>query len=217
MKMKARPNSTLGLPSPKQLLVWEPGDWQYQKFLDRGIIFLQGEIDDDLSSEFTFQLIHLTKIEPPMEGGQRKPIWIILDSCGGDVFAGLGIFDTIRAAVASGAEINILGKGLVASMATAVLQAGSKRFVLPHTQFLVHEISQSIFDMIEKVSVGEERVEEGKRINFVVMSIIAERAGISVEELIKFSKKKDCWYDVQSALKIGSRGLADEVVISLPF
>ena len=217
MSAKVKPNRVSSSANPKQLLIWEPGDWQYQKFLDRGIIFLQGEIDDDLSAEFTFQLIHLTKIEPPIEGGKRKPIWIVLDSCGGDVFAGLGIFDMIRAAVADGAEINILGKGLVASMATAVLQAGSKRFVLPHTQFLVHEVSQSIFDAIEKVSVGEERVEEGKRINAIVMGIIAERAGIGVEELIKISRKKDCWFDVQSALKIGSHGLADEIITSLPF
>lgn len=215
--MKAKPNSTPKPVNPKQLLIWDPTDWQYQKFLDQGIIFLQGEIDEDLSSEFSYELVHLTKIEPPMEGGKKKPIWIVLDSCGGDVFAGLAIYDMVKAAVASGTEVNILGKGLVASMATAVLQSGSKRFVLPHTQFLVHEISQSIFDMIEKVSVGEERVEEGKRINLIVMGIIAERAGIGVDELIKISKKRDCWYDAQSALKVGSHGLADGVVTSLPF
>lgn len=215
--MKVKPTNVPRPINLKQVLNWEPDDWQHQKFLDRGIIFLQGEIDDDLSFEFSCQLIHLTKIEPPREGDRRKPIWIVLDSCGGDVFAGLAIYDMIKAVVADGAEINILGKGMVASMAAAVLQAGSKRFVLPHTQFLVHEISQSIFDVIEKVSVGEERVEEGKRLNLIVMGIIAERAGIDVGELIKVSKKKDCWYDAQSALKVGSHGLADEVVTSLPF
>ena len=215
--MKAKLSNTPRSANLKQVLNWEPGDWQYQKFLDRGIISLQGEIDDDLSFEFTLQLIHLTKIEPPMEGGQRKPIWIILDSCGGDVFAGLAIYDMIKAAVADSAEINILGKGMVASMAAAVLQAGSKRLVLPHTQFLVHEISQSIFDVIEKVSAGEERVEEGKRLNLIVMGIIAKRAGIGVDELIKISKKKDCWYDAPGALKVGNHGLADEIIVSLPF
>lgn len=214
--MKTKPRGISKPISPKQLLVWEPNDWQYQKFLDRGIIFLHGEIDDDSSFEFGCQLIHLTKIEPPMEGGKKKPIWIVLDSCGGDVFAGLAIYDLIKAAVADGTEVNILGKGLVASMATAVLQSGSKRLVLPHTQFLVHEISQSIFDVIEKVSAGEERVEEGKRVNLIVMGIIAERAGIGVDELIKISKKKDCWYDAQGALKVGSHGLADEIITSLP-
>ncbi len=214
--MKTKPRGISKPISPKQLLIWEPNDWQYQKFLGRGIIFLHGEIDDDLSFEFCCQLIHLTKIEPPMEGGKKKPIWIVLDSCGGDVFAGLAIYDLIKAAVADGTEVNILGKGLVASMATAVLQSGSKRLVLPHTQFLVHEISQSIFDVIEKVSAGEERVEEGKRVNLIVMGIIAERAGIGVDELIKISKKKDCWYDAQGALKVGSHGLADEIITSLP-
>ncbi len=213
--MKVKPTNVSRPINLKQVLNWEPADWQYQKFLDRGIIFLQGEIDEDLSFEFSHQLIHLTKIEFPILS--KGPIWIVLDSCGGDVFAGLAIYDMIRAAVANGTEVNILGKGMVASMAAAVLQAGSKRFVLPHTQFLVHEISQSIFDVIEKVSVGEERVEEGKRVNFIVMGIIAERAGIGVDELIKISKKKDCWYDAQSALKVGSHGLADEVVTSLPF
>ncbi len=215
--MKTRLNSTPKLANLKQVLNWDPSDWQYQKFLDQGIIFLHGEIDDDSSFEFCCQLIHLTKIEPPMEGGKKKPIWIVLDSCGGDVFAGLAIYDLVKAAVADGTEVNILGKGLVASMATAVLQFGSKRLILPHTQFLVHEISQSIFEIIEKVSEGEERVAEGKRINLIVMGIIAERAGISIDELIRISKKKDCWYDAQGALKVGNHGLADGIIVSLPF
>ncbi len=215
--MKARPNSTSKPANLKQVLNWTPTDWQYQKFLDRGIVFIQGVTDGAMSSEFSYEMMHLTKIEPPMEGGTKKPIWIILDSCGGSVVAGLAIYDTIKATVASGAEVNIIGKGIVASMASVIIQAGSKRLALPHTQFLVHEISQSIFEEEEKVSEGEERIQEVKRINRIIMNIIAERAGIDVDELIKLSKKKDCWFDALGARKLGTNGLIDEIITTFPF
>jgi len=211
-------SSLKGVPSEiKQVLNWELSDYQYQQFLSKGIIFLQGEIEEEMSFEFAHELIHVTRLDPPMDGDRKKPIWVILDSPGGDVFAGFAIHDMIRSAVAGGAEINILGKGLMASMATVVLQAATKRFTLPYTQFLVHEVSQSIFEIGEKVSEGEERVEESKRINRIVMGIIAKRVGMNVDDLIKISKKKDCWFDADGALKLGEHGLVDQVIEALPF
>ncbi len=201
----------------KQVLQWDPSDWQYSRFLKRGILFLQGEVCDEMSFELTSELIHLTKFEPPMEDDKKVPISIILDSPGGDVFAGFAIHNMIRAAVVGGTEVNIIGKGLMASMATVILQAGSRRLALPHTQFLVHEVSQSIFEITEKVSETEERVEESKRLNRIVMGIIAQRVGMNVDELIKLSKKKDCWFDGNGALKLGTHGLIDGIVEQLPF
>lgn len=211
------PSPTVKPASLKQVLNWTPSDWQYQKFLDRGIVFIQGGIDGEMSSEFSCEMMHLTKIELPMEGENKRPIWIILDSYGGIVVAGLAIYDTIKAAVASGAEVNIIGKGIVASMASVIIQAGSRRFALPHTQFLVHEVSQSVFEEEEKVSEGEERIQENKRINRIIMNVIAERAGIDVDELIKLSKKKDCWFNAEAARKLGTNGLIDEIVTAFPF
>jgi ATP-dependent Clp endopeptidase proteolytic subunit ClpP len=205
------------VPGVKQVLQWEPSDWQYDQFLKSGVIFLQDEIDGEMSYEFAHEIIHLTKLEPPIKDGKQLPISIILDSPGGDVFAGFGIHNMIQAAVLGGAQVNIIGKGLMASMATVVLQAGSQRLALPHTQFLVHEISQSIFEVTEKVSETEERVEESKRLNRIVMGVIAERVGMSVDELIKISKKKDCWFDAKQALKLGEHGLIDKIVDTLPF
>jgi ATP-dependent Clp endopeptidase proteolytic subunit ClpP len=215
--MKSGPDSALNLANLKQVLNWTLTDWQYQKFLDKGIIFIQGAIDEEMSSEFSYEMMHLTKIEPPMEDGVRKPIWIILDSCGGIIVAGLAIYDTIKAAVSSGAEVNIIGRGIVASMASVIIQAGTRRFSLPHTQFLVHEVSQSVSEADEKVSEGEERVQENKRINRIIMEIIAERAGTGVDELIKLSKKKDCWFDASGARGLGANGLIDEIITAFPF
>lgn len=214
---KRTAGNNLLVPGIKQVLQWEPADWQYQQFINKGIIFLQDEINNELSSEFTLELIYLTKMEPPMKDGKPLPISIILDSPGGDVFAGFAIHNMIRAAVVSGIEVNIIGKGLMASMATVILQAGSRRLALPHTQFLVHEISQDIFAVTEKVSETEERVEETKRLNRIVMDIIAQRVGMDVDALIKLSKKRDCWFDGQGALKLGTNGLIDEIVETFPF
>lgn len=215
MKNERKVNSLV--PGVKQVLQWEASDWQYDQFLKMGVIFLQDEIDGEASYEFAHEMIHLTKLEPPKKNGELLPISIILDSPGGDVFAGFGIHNMIQAAVIGGAKVNIIGKGLMASMATVVLQAGSRRLALPHTQFLVHEISQSIFEVTEKVSETEERVEESKRLNRIVMGMIAGRVGMPVDELIKISKKKDCWFDAKQALKLGEHGLIDEIVETLPF
>lgn len=188
-------------------------DSMFLSFLKNGILFLDNEIDECAFSVFCRDLLYLRLLEPT----QGKPIWIILNSPGGEVLHGLGIYDFIKSITNSGTEVNILAMGEAASMATVILQAGSKRYSMPNTQFLVHEMSQSIFSKDEKLSEGEERVKENKRINRIVMGLIAERAGISTEELVKISKKKECWYDATQAMELGTNGLIDQIITELPF
>jgi ATP-dependent Clp protease protease subunit len=188
-------------------------DSMFLNFLKNGVLFLDNEIDECAFSGFCRDLLYLK-----LSGlGEGKPIWIILNSPGGDVLHGLGIYDFIKSVTNTGATVNILTMGVTASMATVILQAGSKRYSMPNAQFLVHEISQSILSQNEKVSDGEERVAENVRINKVVMGLIAKRVGVSADELIKTSKKKDCWYDALQARSLGTNGLVDEIIDILPF
>jgi len=56
-----------------------------------------------------------------------------------------------------------------------------------------------------------------KRINRIIMSLIAQRAGLSIDKLLAKTKKKDFWLDSTEAKKFGVNGLIDEIITELPF
>ena len=153
-------------------------DEKYAFFQDQGVLFLEAEIDEAIASIFPLELMHLHK-----NFDTSKPIWVMLNSPGGLVHYGLGIHDSIKMITATGRVVNVLGTGLVASMATVILQAGTRRYSLPNTQFLLHQVSEFIIFKREEVTEQEERAEETKRINNIVMNIIANRSGADVDDL----------------------------------
>ncbi len=122
----------------RRIMRLEPGDERRYALSEKGILILDDEIDGSASYTFILDFVyrHLLEIS--------KPIWIVLKSPGGDVAEGFAIFDLIKALTATGREVNILGVGCVASMATAIMQAGTSRYSLPNTQFLVHQIRQTL-------------------------------------------------------------------------
>lgn len=195
----------------RKVMRLDPGDEKRELLAEKGIFFLD-EIDENNAYVIFLEVIYLHLIN------FNSPIWIILNSPGGDAASGLAIIDTIRALVKKGRVVNILGVGEVASMATAVMQAATKRYCLPNTQFLVHQVRQTLpFFKQEEVNEGRERVAEMDRINDIVMGIIAHRSGIELDEIKKLSDKKDYWMDASKALKFGTHGLIDEVITELPF
>ncbi len=189
-----------------------PGDEKRMALAESGVFFLE-EIDDSSSYALVQHLLfkHVYEIT-------KTPIWIILDSPGGDVAPGLAIFDAIKAFAAKGREVNIIGNGEVASMATAIMQAGTRRYSLPSTQFLVHQVRQTLpFFKSEEVNEGRERQAEMDRINDIVMKMIADRAGMDLDEIKKLSEKKDYWLNAQGAKNFGKNGLIDEIITAWPF
>jgi len=185
-----------------------PASERYMKLRNRGILVLASEVDEDTFGEFCENIIYLG-IKPFSE-----PIWVILDSVGGNVYDGLGLHDIIRASIKKGREVNVLGVGLVASMASVIMQAGSKRLALPQTQFLLHQIREGLVLKVEEVSEGEERVAEAVRLNRVVLNIVAERSGKNLEEILRLVRKKDYWLDAKGAKEFG---LIDEITEEWPF
>ncbi len=186
-----------------------PGDEERMALAEKGVFSLE-EIDNSSSYTLTqhFLYKHLFQVS--------TPIWIVMNSPGGDVAHGLAIYDAIRMLAARGREVNVLGIGHVASMATVIMQAATNRYSTPHTQFLIHQVSQTIVDH-EEVNKSKDRVEETERLNNIVMGLIASRVGIDLEELKELCKKKDYWLDSESALKFGNHGLIDKVVTELLF
>ena len=196
----------------KKVMRLEPGDEKRYSLAEKGVLILSDEIDGSASYSFALDFVYRHLM------GDKAKVWIFLNSPGGDVAEGFAIFDLIKALAASGLEVNILGVGCVASMATAIMQAGTKRYALPNTQFLVHQVREVLpFFKMEEVNEGRERQQEKDRINDIVMKMIADRVGMSLDEIKKLSEKKDYWLDAQSAKKFGTHGLIDEVITAFPF
>lgn len=195
---------------PRRLIKLDLIDEKLQALADRGIILVSGPMGEGSSNMLflTMSGLHMSK--------PAKPIWIILKSEGGYIEEGLAMIDVIRAFIKKGTEVNILGVGVIASMAAGVMQAGVKRYALPHTQFMIHEVSQEIVAR-ENASESEDRATEIKRVNRIFLDIISTRSGVDRAKLVSDVHKKDLWLDAQQAKAFGLYGLIDEVVETYPF
>lgn len=198
---------------------------RYFSLRKRGILFLDDEIDEGIFSKICRDIIYLgtggsvldKSLELDLEEEKKKPLWIVLCSVGGSILYGFGIHDCIRMVANCGREVNILAVGFVASMASVVLQAGTRRLALPNTQFLIHQASESVFSFKEEVNQLKERAQELERLNRRTMGIIAERSGAKIEDLLVMTTKTDVWFDCERARKLGTAGLVDEIIDTFPF
>ena len=106
----------------------------YSRLLKERIIFLTGQINDNVASLVTAQLLFLEAEDP------KKEIYLYINSPGGLVTAGLGIYDTMQYIKP---DISTLCIGQAASMGSFLLAAGTKgkRFSLPNSRIMVHQPS----------------------------------------------------------------------------
>lgn len=104
----------------------------YSRLLEDRIIFLSGEINDQVANSIVAQLIYLEGKNPD------KDIFLYINSPGGSVSAGLAIFDTINYIKC---DVSTICIGLAASMGAFLLSAGTKgkRFALPNSEIMIHQ------------------------------------------------------------------------------
>lgn len=171
-----------------------------KRMLDNRMLYFTGEVDLDKAKSACRHLEYMASVND-------EPITIVLNSVGGEVYAGLLLYNTIKDIIDNrGIDINIEARGLVASVATIVLQAGSKRLSAKRTRFLLHEVMHWSYG---KSSELEEESKEVKTVNRMLAEILAERSGKKTETILKDIKKKEFWMSAEDAL---SYGLIDEVV-----
>ena len=132
-----------------------------------------------------------------LEKKSRKPIEIVLNSPGGNVYDGLNIYDRIRY---SKCPIGIVGTGLVASMALIIFLAGKIRYVTPNTILMNHQIASEVQGKYNDLKV---ELEEINRLEDLCVSLIAERTGLSAKKIKADIKKGDDYIDVNRAIKEG--------------
>ncbi len=170
----------------------------YSRLLKERIIFLTGQINDNVASLVTAQLLFLEAEDP------KKDIYLYINSPGGLVTAGLGIYDTMQYIKP---EISTLCIGQAASMGSFLLAAGSKgkRFSLPNSRIMVHQPSAGFQGQATDIEIhANEVLSLKKRLN----EIYSKHTDKSVDE-IKNALERDNFMTADAAK---SFGLIDEVV-----
>jgi ATP-dependent Clp protease protease subunit len=170
----------------------------YSRLLKERIIFLTGQINDNVASLVTAQLLFLEAENP------KKEIYLYINSPGGLVTAGLGIYDTMQYVKP---DISTLCIGQAASMGSFLLSAGKKgkRFSLPNSRIMVHQPSAGFQGQATDIEIhANEVLSLKKRLN----EIYSKHTGKTVDE-IKTALERDNFMTADSAK---SFGLIDEVV-----
>jgi len=135
-----------------------------------------------------------------------KPITIILNSPGGSVIDGLGLFDYILKLRADGHHVTVVVLGMAASMGGILLQAGDKRVIGKYSQVLIHEVAAGTSG---KLPAMEDRVAYYKSLWLQLSEILAERSLMSVSQIRTRASRTDWWLTSKEAIELG---FADEVL-----
>jgi ATP-dependent Clp protease protease subunit len=170
----------------------------YSRLLKERIIFLTGQINDNVASLVTAQLLFLEAEDP------KKEIYLYINSPGGLVTAGLGIYDTMQYVKP---DISTLCIGQAASMGSFLLAAGTKgkRFSLPNSRVMVHQPSAGFQGQVTDIEIHANEVSSlKKRLN----EIYSKHTGKSVDE-VKEALERDNFMTAEVAKDFG---LIDEVV-----
>jgi ATP-dependent Clp protease protease subunit len=170
----------------------------YSRLLKERIIFLTGQINDNIASLVTAQLLFLEAEDP------KKEIYLYINSPGGLVTAGLGIYDTMQYVKP---DISTLCIGQAASMGSFLLAAGTrgKRFSLPNSRIMVHQPSAGFHGQATDIEIhANEVLSLKKRLN----EIYSKHTNKTVDE-IKSALERDNFMTADVAQ---SFGLIDEVV-----
>lgn len=170
----------------------------YSRLLKERIVFIVGHITDSVASLVTAQLLYLESENP------KKEIHLYINSPGGLVTAGLGIYDTMQYIKS---EVSTLCIGQACSMASFLLAAGQKgkRFSLPNSRIMVHQPSAGFQGQATDIEIhANEVLSLKKRLN----EIYSKHTGQSVNE-IKVALERDNFMTSENAK---SFGLIDKVV-----
>ena len=170
----------------------------YSRLLKERIVFVVGPINDNIASLVTAQLLFLESEDP------KKDISLYINSPGGLVTAGLGIYDTMQYIKP---EVSTLCIGQAASMGSFLLSAGKKgkRFSLPNSRIMVHQPSAGYQGQATDIEIhANEVMSLKKRLN----EIYSKHTGKGVEE-IKSALERDNFMTPENAKEFG---LIDKVV-----
>jgi ATP-dependent Clp protease protease subunit len=174
----------------------------YSRLLKDRIIFLQGEIEDDMANLIVAQMLFLQFDDP------KADIHLYVNSPGGSVTAGMSIFDTMRYVTCDVATYCI---GIAASMATTLLAAGTKgkRNVLPNAEVMIHQVLGGARGPATDIEIRTRHLlRTKKRMN----EILSELTGQPLPRIEKDTDRDN----FMTAREAKEYGLVDHVLERLP-
>lgn len=159
--------------------------------MDR-IIFMGTPIDDYTANVIQAQLLYLDSADP------GKDISIYINSPGGSVYAGLGIYDTMQYI---GCDISTICTGMAASMAAVLLVSGTpeKRFALQHSRVMIHQPMGGAQGQASDIEITAREIQKLKK---ELYTIIADHSGNDYEKVWNDSDR-DYWMTAQEACDYG--------------
>ena len=166
--------------------------------MDR-IIFLGTEINDYTANTLSAQLLYLDSVDP------GKDISIYINSPGGSVYAGLGIYDTMQYI---GSDVATVCTGMAASMAAVLLVAGAKgkRFALRHSRVMIHQPMGGAQGQASDIEITAREI---RKLKDELYHIISDHSGQPFDKVEKDSDR-DYWMTAQEACDYG---MIDRVLI----
>lgn len=169
--------------------------------MDR-IIFMGEPVNDYVANIVTAQLLFLDSTD------RTRDIQMYINSPGGSVYAGLGIYDTMQFV---SPDVATICTGIAASMAAVLMAAGvpGKRSALKHARIMVHQPSGSIGGQASDIQITAREI---RKIRHELDEILATHTG-KTPEAIAADRDRDFWMSAQEAKEYG---LVDEVLLTNP-
>lgn len=163
------------------------------------IIYFTGVVNSETCDTAIAQLLYLSSVD-------ERDISMYINSPGGSVVDGLGLVDTMNYI---NCDIATTCIGMAASMGSVLLSNGAKgkRFVLPHSRVMIHQVSSSQSGTLADLEI---EIEQTRRCKNDVYKILADNTGHTFEEMEKLCDRNN-WFIGQEAVDLG---IADKVLIS---
>ncbi|MEM6298282.1 MAG: ATP-dependent Clp protease proteolytic subunit [Bacteroidota bacterium] len=165
--------------------------------MDR-IIFMGTGVDSQVANIITAQLLFLESAD------EERDILLYINSPGGSVYAGLGMYDTMQYVKP---DVATICTGLAASMGAVLLAAGhdGKRSALPHARIMIHQVSSGTQGQLSDMEIA---LRETVRVRDELYKILAHHTGKTFDDILRDSDR-DNWMSSEEAKEYG---LIDEVL-----
>lgn len=171
----------------------------YSRLLKDRIIFISGEVEDNMANLAVAQMIFLEAEDPD------KDIFLYINSPGGSVTSGMAIYDTMQYIKC---DVSTICIGMAASMGAFLLAAGTKgkRKALPNAEVMIHQPSGGTRGQATDVAIHAEHIISIKK---KMNEILAKRTGQTVKK-VTADTERDNFMSAQDALEYG---IIDEIVM----
>ncbi len=172
----------------------------YSRLMMDRIIFLGYPVNDEVANIITAQLLFLESTD------RTRDIQLYINSPGGGVYAGLGLYDTMQFV---SPDIATICTGMAASMAAVLMAAGAngKRSALKHSRIMMHQPSAGAAGQASDVEIT---VNEVRKVKHELYEILSNHTGQTIEKVTKDSNR-DYWMTADEAKNYG---LIDEVLVT---